>query len=178
MKNFDDYLKIVLKNEGGYSNNINDPGSETYKGVSRKFEKNWDGWIIIDSYKNKPNFPYSLKENINLDKLVEKVYYENYWLPMNLDIIEGNELLKLHLFDMGVNSGIRNAIKLLQAILDTNADGILGKNTNYAIARYGKSIVEDYKIARKHYYSRIIEKNPKLEVFRKGWENRVDNTKF
>ena len=38
MANFTIALKKVLKNEGGYANNPNDAGGETYKGISRNLK--------------------------------------------------------------------------------------------------------------------------------------------
>jgi len=159
MKIFEDYLHVILDHEGGYVNHKNDPGGVTKFGICQKSYPNLD------------------IKNLTTDQASE-IYHIDYWLPMKLDLIEGNELLKLHLFDMGVNSGIRNAIKLLQAIVETTPDGIMGKTTAYSVAKYGKSIVNDYITARKHYYTRLIEMNPKLKDFEKGWMNRVDNTKF
>lgn len=43
---------IVDRNEGGYVNNPNDPGGETYRGISRKSFPNWEGWTVIDFYKS------------------------------------------------------------------------------------------------------------------------------
>lgn len=159
MKIFEDYLHIILNHEGGYVNHPNDPGGETKYGICKRAYPNLD------------------IKNLTIDQASE-IYHKDYWSPMNLDLIPNNELLKLHLFDMGVNSGIRNAIKLLQAILDTNADGVIGQETVKAIKTYPDKILDDYKIARKNYYDKIIEKNPKLETFRKGWYNRIEGTNF
>ena len=44
---------IIEGYEGNYSNDKDDPGGETYKGISRNMNKDWEGWKIIDSYKGK-----------------------------------------------------------------------------------------------------------------------------
>ncbi len=51
MAKFIDAYKKVLNNEGIYSNDPDDAGGETYKGISRKANPNWDGWISIDAIK-------------------------------------------------------------------------------------------------------------------------------
>ena len=158
MKNFNDYLKVILKHEGGYVNNPKDPGGETKYGISKRA------------------FP-----GLNIKELTVEdasaIYYHNYWIKLNLTNIK-NEELKLHIFDMAVNAGIKPAIKLLQSILGTTQDGVLGPLSEAKINTYQGDIVEEYKKARIDYYKQLIVKNPKLKVFEKGWINRVNNTKF
>ena len=43
MANFDEAFALTMKSEGGYANNPNDTGGETYKGVSRKNHPKWNG---------------------------------------------------------------------------------------------------------------------------------------
>ena len=40
-------------NEGGWVNDPNDIGGETYRGISRKFNPKWNGWSVIDEMKKK-----------------------------------------------------------------------------------------------------------------------------
>ena len=44
-------IKKTLKYEGGYVNDKDDRGGETYRGVSRRYHPNWSGWKIVDEYK-------------------------------------------------------------------------------------------------------------------------------
>ena len=55
MADFNESLKYILKNEGLYSNDTLDAGGETYKGISRKNNAEWEGWTIIEAAKKKPN---------------------------------------------------------------------------------------------------------------------------
>ena len=51
-------FRLIIEGfEGNYSNDKDDPGGETYKGISRNMNKDWEGWKIIDSYKGKKNYP-------------------------------------------------------------------------------------------------------------------------
>ena len=49
-------INMVLTHEGGYSSGNEkqtkgDKGKETYCGISRVYNPNWDGWKIIDRHK-------------------------------------------------------------------------------------------------------------------------------
>jgi lysozyme family protein len=54
---FEEAFKVVVTDEGGYSNNPNDRGAETYRGISRKFHPDWRGWPIVDTAKANPPCP-------------------------------------------------------------------------------------------------------------------------
>lgn len=56
MADFDKAYFRTCKFEGGYANDKNDSGGETYKGISRVHNPKWGGWKIIDSYKKKKIF--------------------------------------------------------------------------------------------------------------------------
>lgn len=174
MREFKDYMKVILKHEGLYVNHKSDPGGATNMGISLRFIKmkgidiNNDGEINIKDIKD-----------LTLEKATE-LYFKYFWVPMRLHYVD-NELLKLHLFDMGINAGTRTAVKILQQMLglpEKEQDGILGKVTAGKISKYKGDVVADYINARKSYYIKIINRNPKLKVFKKGWFNRVDSTYF
>ncbi len=42
----------------------------------------------------------------------------------------------------------------------------------------GKKLFEEYKPERLKRFYKLIEKNPKLKAFKKGWENRVNLFKY
>lgn len=48
MADFKTAYDITSGLEGGYVNDTNDLGQETYKGISRRFWPHWDGWQHID----------------------------------------------------------------------------------------------------------------------------------
>lgn len=174
MRDFNDYFNIILKHEGGFVNHSADPGGATNYGVSLVFLKgvslvdgdiNHDGVIDADDIR-----ALTIEDS-------EKLYKKFFWDPLHLEGIESEEL-KLHVFDHGVNAGTKTAVKLLQRVLGLLDDGILGPNTTRVANRYLGDLIEKYKEARKEYYHKIIERNPKLQVFEKGWLNRIETTKF
>lgn len=175
---FEKCIPVIVKHEGGsaYTNHPSDPGGSTKYGISLLFlsklsllegDIDHDGDIDADDIKKLT------------EPEADALYLKYFWNPLGIDNIK-NELLILHIFDHGVNAGVRTAIKLLQQLVRANPDGHIGSITESAISIYSAShnIVGDYANARKRYYDSIIEKNPKLSVFKNGWYNRVDSTHF
>lgn len=111
MANFDEAYQRTLKFEGGWVNDNNDSGKETYKGISRVYEKNWEGWKIVDAYKKKPNFPKNLEADKKLQELVKSCYRKNYWNVIWGDKIR-NQKVANDLYDTAVNMGVGTSIKL------------------------------------------------------------------
>ena len=108
-------FKIALKRtaifEGGYVNDPDDAGGETYKGISRKANPKWEGWIIVDAMRYHSNFPKILDTNQKLQELAEKCYKENYWNPIWGDKIIKQEVAN-DMYDTGVNMGVATSVKL------------------------------------------------------------------
>lgn len=48
---FSHIIPSTLSHEGGYANHKNDKGGETYRGITRKHNPNWNGWAFIDNVK-------------------------------------------------------------------------------------------------------------------------------
>ena len=79
MANYEQALQWVLSHEGGYVNDPDDPGGETYKGVARKMNSKWDGWLHIDMLKKQSGFPANLDKDSDLQEAVRSFYEVNYW---------------------------------------------------------------------------------------------------
>jgi hypothetical protein len=74
MAEFNISLQKTLNHEGGYGNDPDDLGKETYKGISRANHSKWVGWSSIDKYKGKTGFPSILDKDNELQKQVELFY--------------------------------------------------------------------------------------------------------
>lgn len=128
MANFKSALDKVLSKEGGYVNDPDDKGGETYKGISRKHNPNWRGWRIIDDIKK--DFPKIsnkdmtdlLRLNINIEKEVYYLYKNDYWNCLELDDIP-NQMVAECIFDTCVNQGMRAAVKFAQRVIGVKEDG-------------------------------------------------------
>lgn len=101
-ENFDKMLKFVLLREGGYSNNPNDKGGETNKGIT---------YQTYNSYrKSRGLSPRSMK--YITDEEVRDIYYNNYYKASGADKIQ-NPKLAAYVFDTAVNMGVSRAKEFL-----------------------------------------------------------------
>ena len=101
-ENFDKMLKFVLLREGGYSNNPNDKGGETNKGIT---------YQTYNSYrKSRGLSPRSVK--YITDEEVRDIYYNNFYKASGADKIQ-NPKLAAYVFDTAVNMGVSRAKEFL-----------------------------------------------------------------
>lgn len=155
MNRFEKFIPIILKHEGGYVNDPNDKGGETKYGISKRAYPNLD------------------IKNLTVDD-AKKIYLKNYYNKLSCDLF-ADELLALHLFDMGVNTGVSRAAKRLQIIIGVHPDGIIGKQTIQE-ANNQSGLSEKYINSRIDYYTQIgVGSNKK---FLNGWLTRVKTTKL
>lgn len=127
------FHKVGL-DEGGYANDPDDTGKETYLGFSRVHNPDLRMWDIIDEIKiGIPNL--NTKEGVaKLNNILKgipsilaeakKVYKQRYWDPIQLDKLNSKELAH-QIFDMAVNSGVPLAISLAYELVG------LPKSTKY-----------------------------------------------
>lgn len=128
MAKFNEAYKKILENEGLYSNDPDDKGGETWKGIARNKWPNWDGWKVIDSYKGKPNFVYLLISDTNLETLVFSLYKRNFWDAIRGDDIH-NQAIADSICDSAVNMGVVAGIKIAQQSLGLPETGKMNKET-------------------------------------------------
>jgi len=178
----------LFKNEGKYSNLSGDTGGETYRGISRNYNKSWEGWKIIDEKKNKDDFPYNLDSDIKLNNLIQKFYKENYWLKFSGNLIP-SQLIANELLDTSVNIGIKTSNEFFQKSLnilnrnqklykDLIVDGLIGRKTIKSLIIILSNKEEEllYKILNIYqgqYYLNITDYNKIYEKFIRGWLSRV-----
>ena len=127
MAYFGDAFKKLSIKEGGYVNDKDDAGGETYRGISRKYNPTWQGWTMIDSYKKhytvgSKEFKSKLDNDVQLQKLVWQKYKVGYWDVFELDDFNSQRVAE-QLFDTNVNCGQVAAIKMAQRVLGLKETG-------------------------------------------------------
>lgn len=141
MANFDiEFDKLILA-EGGYINDPDDAGGETYLGISHKNNPKWIGWEIIDEEKKKglKNITSRLKKDTALTNSAKLLYKQKYWDVLELDDIPSQEIAH-QLFDTCVNCGKTTAIRIAQQVLMMNITGKWSDELKYNLMQYGKEI--------------------------------------
>jgi lysozyme family protein len=173
MANFANAFAATMKAEGGYVNDPQDPGGETYKGIARKFNSKWDGWITIDMAKRENNFPANLDGNAELQQKIKAFYEVNYWDKMRGDDITDQNIAE-SVFDFAVNAGTIASSKLAQITVGAEPDGTIGPATlqklNATDPRTFVALFSLHKIAR---YVNICEKRADSKKFFYGWVKRT-----
>jgi lysozyme family protein len=160
--NFDTALAHVLKSEGLWSDNPQDPGGATMKGITFAVFKEW---------KRNPHLTKDDLRNIS-DADVHDLYKQLYW-----DKIHGDDLpagVDYATFDAAVNMGVGRASKLLQEAVGVTADGVIGDGTLQAISKANtRSLLENFAAEKIAFYKSL----PTFDTFGKGWLNRVAEVK-
>lgn len=189
MANFVEAYNITLGHEGGYANDPDDVGGETYKGISRAYNPGWSGWNIIDKLKTEPGFPQTAYEDGSLDLSVKQFYKSNYWDVNLLDRVT-DQFIANEMFDTGVNMGVTRAARFLQESLnllnkngsiydDIVEDGKVGRNTLRALSacltyRGNTYLYKLMNILQGEHYISYMTQSPTQEKYAFGWLNRVD----
>jgi lysozyme family protein len=196
MADFKEAFRKTAANEGGYVNDPDDAGGETYKGIARRYNPSWDGWEIIDQVKQDAGggdaWNKDVEQNEQLQREVHLFYKQIYWDRFWGDEIPVQEIGE-ELFDTGVNMGARKAVSFLQESLnllnrdqksyaDIGEDGLFGPTTLRTLEAYCKSdkpssLLTVMNILQGMHYIEYMRRSPVQEKYARGWLKRVTITK-
>lgn len=141
MANFKESFDKVILAEGGYVNDPDDAGGETYLGISRvnhPYSKIWD---IIDSIKKEKgtkNINSILKQDKRLIAEVENIYKNKYWDALYLDEVYSQKIAH-QLFDDAVNRGVGSAIRVAEHVMGMTPTGKFSDALLTNLRKYGKT---------------------------------------
>ena len=157
---FDTFIKVILDHEGGIVNDPDDLGGYTNMGITRR------------------RYPEMDIKNLTVAQ-AKQIYYDDFYKPLKLYRIK-DDLLALHVFDMAINAGKINAVKILQDILNgCDSDGSIGPITQQSIANADitTDLAKAYIAKRIEYYYKV-SKRRNNKKYLAGWVNRVYKTKL
>ncbi len=191
---FDKAYEITRIHEGGYVNDPDDMGGETYQGISRRYHPSWPGWSIIDAQKRNPDFPLHLNELTGLQVDVEMFYRANFWdWFWGDDVSELEPDIAYEMFDTAVNLGVSRAVGFLQLSLnvfnrnellydDLVVDGVFGYKTYLALKSYLRKdhprfLLKALNVLQGYHYIEFMKQSPIQEKNGRGWFNRVQISK-
>lgn len=153
---FDDCYKAVRQAEGGWDPAPkDDPGGDTFCGITRNFDKSWAGWAIIDKLLADGVDPSTWTQNTGLMNLVED-FYLDIWHKLGLDQVL-TPALQASVFGGVFNDGPR-VVGMLQYVLGIPVDDDLGPGTIAAIhaqeqAGRGRDLTNALNLARIQHYA-------------------------
>lgn len=179
MATFESAISLILKHEGGWVNNPNDPGGATNFGISLRFladhphDGDFDGDGDVDAEDIK---------NMSVED-AKVVYKKFWWIKYSYGNI-ADQTIATKVLDLSVNMGASRAHKLLQQALNSafglklTVDGVLGPASfsilnSIADGDQEQKLITAYCDEAWNFYQRLIAGNPKLNVFQKGWKNRA-----
>lgn len=159
-------IPFILKWEGGFANHPLDKGGPTNKGITfNTFRAFYPGAMVED-----------LKEMT--DDQWFNIFVSGYWDLWRADELKNQSIANI-VVDWAWASGPITSIKQVQRILGVKADGIVGPTTLRAINNTNQQeLFNDIKAARSRFIESIIARDPSQAVFRKGWQNRINDIHF
>lgn len=176
MQSIDSMIDHLLRLEGGYVNDPDDPGGPTNYGVTQATYAAWLGRAVTPAEVRAMPVAHA-----------REIYRDRYFLRPKIDRLPGP--LQPTVFDMFVNAG-GNAIRILQRTLrefqeDVAVDGALGPQSIGAAQRVyekaGDYLVDAYGIERRRYYYALADRRPASRKFARrrdggkgGWIRRAE----
>ena len=169
-------LEELLRREGGFVNDPDDPGGATNYGITIGTLSDYRGQKV------------SVQDVRNLTKKeAEEIYYSRYLERPKID--QFPDAIIPSIFDMFVNSG-SNAIKILQETLkgfgvNITVDGKNGPKTIAATHQVfdfaGTYLIDAYGIERRDYYYNLADRRPASRKYARtraggkgGWIKRAE----
>lgn len=176
MSNFDTAVLTVLKHEGHFVNDSQDPGGATNHGISLRFLKNLgymcDGYLVGDLDHDGDIDVNDIKKITREDAI--KIYRTYFWDKFSYDKVN-NQSVATKIFDACVNMGSKHAHQCLQRAIRSASeielieDGVIGQKTLDAINNTDPGILlAAYRSELAGFY-RLLKNSHYLN----GWLNRA-----
>ena len=165
MADFGPAFEKMIHDEGGYqlTDIPGDRGGMTYAGIARNPNPDWPGWPLVD----RKEFGGSLTS------MVREFYRQRFWNVIRGDELRSQEIAET-IFNFGVNTGTRVAVKLAQLIVGATPDGAVGDKT---VEKFNsvepEAFRKSYALAKITRYADICNKNRSQSKFLLGWINRT-----
>lgn len=167
ISNWNKSFNLVVQSEGGFSDDIRDPGNRLPDGRSGCTmwgctQTNWEAYV---GHKVTHDDMRALtKED------VKPLYKAKYW-----DAVAGDQLplgVDYAAFDFAINAGPKQCRILMQRALGVADDGAFGPRTLGAIQAANKTdLLHKFSAVKIEFYKALDN----FPTYGKGWLNRVEN---
>ncbi|OFX57451.1 MAG: N-acetylmuramidase [Bacteroidetes bacterium GWB2_41_8] len=173
MADFTNAFQLMIAHEGGYVNDPDDPGGETYKGVARKIHSKWNGWTTVDMLKRQSGFPANLDKDAELQEVIADFYRVTFWDKMKGDEIIDQSVAN-SIFDFGVNAGMGTSASLAQMVIGAQTDGVIGPKSIAELNAFNaEHFLAAFTVAKIARYVSIVKKRPTSRKYFYGWVLRA-----
>ena len=167
---FEEIIEVVLAHEGGFVDDPDDRGGATNWGVTQAV---WEDFLE-DEFTSEDVKGFTREQAIEL-------YKEEFWIPSQAEKLPA-EVREVY-FDMCVNHGQRNAVKILQTCVNSKGgnlevDGGIGPNT---IGACSDLRLWEVQVERSGFYWNLVFKGSfygkrnNQAKFIRGWIRRCFN---
>jgi hypothetical protein len=167
---FAEIIEVVLAHEGGFVDDPDDKGGATNWGVTQAV---WEDFLE-DEFTSEDVKGFTREQAIEL-------YEEEFWIPSQAEKLP-EEVREVY-FDMCVNHGQRNAVKILQTCVNSkggnlDVDGGIGPNT---ISACSDLRLWEVQVERSGFYWNLVFKGSfygkrnNQAKFIRGWIRRCFN---
>ena len=130
MADFAKSYALVKDYEGGYDNDPDDRGGETYAGIARNFFPKWAGWKLIDQIKKTNRTKAEIARACKADHLLQdyvSAWYRSEWFDA-LGLGQLPQILANEIFEQAVNLGKAGNGRKVQIICNAYNRGPNGKS--------------------------------------------------
>jgi lysozyme family protein len=176
-------VAVVLKHEGDFSCDPDDPGGATNHGISLRFalmelagDADGDGRVDGDFDRDGDIDADDIRTMSRDDAIA--VYRHHWWDRYHYDQL-GDDALATKVFDLAVNMGAKQAHLCLQRAIravwfPVAEDGVLGPKTMAAAnAADPRLLLPALRAEAAGFYRTLITAKPRLEKYRSGWLRRA-----
>lgn len=171
---FRKFLPSILKHEGGFVDDPDDPGGATNKGITfGTFESNAS---LLDLEPTLDNLKGLTDEQAGL------IYEKRYWNKIKGSDIKDEQVAHQYV-DFFINAG-NNAVAVMQEVLgemgeNVPVDGKMGERTLESINSVDpEELFNAFKDKRIEYYENLADKKPTLKKFLNGWRKRAESFEY
>ena len=188
MADFKIAYQKTMGHEGGWADDPDDSGGQTWRGIARNKHPNLAGWTIVDSIRvnrTKEIFEPLLTASESLKEAVLDFYKRQFWDVMKLDQVRFQDIAE-ELFDTGVNMHHETVVEFLQKALnatnrngrdypDIDEDGKMGNQTLRVLNGHPrpKQLLKLLNCQQGVRYMEICRRKPSQEKFMNSWLSRV-----
>ena len=146
---FDTAFRFTIGHEGGYVNDVRDPGGETKFGISKRSYPNLD------------------IKSLTLDQ-AQAIYKRDYWQQASCDRMP--PVVAVAVFDAAVHHGPKTAVKLLQRALKVADDGEYGRITHGTLQSRDTNETLELLLSERAIY---LTTCPAWPTYKRGWLKRL-----